>query len=44
MGLDLNNDYNKAKTKVSAYQTTAESKKMSCVKKTKGKTSLDKKE
>lgn len=38
MGLDLNNDYNKAKTKISAYQTTAESKKNELAeKKTKGK-------
>lgn len=44
MGLDLNNDYNKAKTKVSAYQTTAESKKNELrEKKQKAKTSLDKK-
>lgn len=44
MGLDLNNDYNKAKTKVSAYQTTVESKKDELrEKKQKAKTSLDKK-
>jgi hypothetical protein len=44
MGLDLSNDYNKAKTKISAYQTTVESKKdESREKKQKSKTSLDKK-
>jgi hypothetical protein len=44
MGLDLNNDYEKAKTKVSAYQTTLENKKNDLIaKKQKAKTSLDKK-
>ena len=44
MGLDLNNDYDKAKTKISAYQTTVENKKNDLrQKKEKAKTSLDKK-
>ena len=44
MGLDLNNDYEKAKSKVSAYQTTLENKKNDVIaKKQKAKTSLDKK-
>lgn len=44
MGLDLNNDYEKAKSKVSAYQTTLENKKNDLIaKKQKAKTSLDKK-
>ena len=44
MGLDLNNDYDKAKTKISAYQTTVENKKNDLrQKKEKTKTSLDKK-
>ncbi len=44
MGLDLNNDYDKAKTKISAYQTTIENKKNDLrQKKEKAKTSLDKK-
>ena len=44
MGLDLNNDYDKAKTKISAYQTTIENKKNDLSKKKeKAKTSLDKK-
>jgi hypothetical protein len=44
MGLDLNNDYNKAKTQISALQTTVESKKNEArEKKEKAKTSLDKK-
>lgn len=44
MGLDLNNDYEKAKSKVSAYQTTLQNKKNDLQqKKQKAKTSLDKK-
>lgn len=44
MGLDLNNDYEKAKSKVSAYQTTLQNKKNDLEqKKQKAKTSLDKK-
>ena len=44
MGLDLTNDYNKAKTKINAYQTVAENKKNDAQqKKQKAKTSLDKK-
>lgn len=44
MGLDLNNDYDKAKTKISAYQTTIDNKKNDLrQKKEKAKTSLDKK-
>lgn len=44
MGLDLNNDYDKAKSKISAYQTTVENKKNDLnLKKQKTKTSLDKK-
>ena len=33
MGLDLSNDYEKAKSKISAYQTTKESKKNNQIKK-----------
>ena len=44
MGLDLTNDYNKAKTKINAYQTVVENKKNDVQqKKQKAKTSLDKK-
>ena len=44
MGLDLTNDYNKAKTKINAYQTVVENKKNDAQqKKQKAKTSLDKK-
>jgi hypothetical protein len=44
MGLDLNDDYSKAKTKISAYQTVVENKKNDVQqKKQKAKTSLDKK-
>ena len=44
MGLDLSNDYEKAKSKISAYQTTKESKKNNAIKqKEKAQTSLDKK-
>jgi hypothetical protein len=44
MGLDLSNDYEKAKSKISAYQTTIESKKNNAIKqKEKAQTSLDKK-
>ena len=32
MGLDLSNDYEKAKSKISAYQTTIESKKNNAIK------------
>jgi hypothetical protein len=42
MGLDLNDDYSKAKTKISAYQTVVENKKNDVQqKKQKAKTSLD---
>lgn len=44
MGLDLSNDYEKAKSKISAYQTTKESKKNNALKqKEKAQSSLDKK-
>jgi hypothetical protein len=44
MGLDLTNDYNKAKTKINAYQTVVENKKNDAQqKKQKATTSLDKK-
>ena len=44
MGLDLQNDYDKAKSKISAYKTTVESKKTKLLeKKEKATTSLDKK-
>lgn len=44
MGLDLSNDYEKAKSKISAYQTTKESKKNNAIKqKEKAQNSLDKK-
>lgn len=44
MGLDLSNDYEKAKSKISAYQTTIESKKNNAIKqKEKAQNSLDKK-
>ena len=44
MGLDLQNDYEKAKSKINAYKTTAETKKANLLKsKEKAQTSLDKK-
>lgn len=44
MGLDLQNDYDKAKSKISAYKTTVETKKTKLLeKKEKATTSLDKK-
>ena len=44
MGLDLSNDYEKAKSKISAYQTTKESKKNNAIKqKEKAQNSVDKK-
>ena len=44
MGIDLTDDYNKAKSKISSYQTTVENKKNDLrQKKEKAKTSLDKK-
>jgi hypothetical protein len=44
MGLDLQNDYEKAKSKINAYKTTAETKKANLIKsKEKAQTSLDKK-
>ena len=44
MGLDLQNDYEKAKSKINAYKTTAETKKANLLKsKEKAQTTLDKK-
>jgi hypothetical protein len=44
MGLDLQNDYDKAKSKISAYKTTVETKKTKVLeKKENATTSLDKK-
>jgi len=44
MGIDLTDDYNKAKSKISSYQTVVENKKNDLrQKKEKAKTSLDKK-
>ena len=44
MGIDLTDDYNKAKSKISSYQTVVENKKNNLrQKKEKAKSSLDKK-